>query len=309
MDAVARWQHGVVRRSQLASLGLGAHVVAANLEAERWQTIGEKVVLLQNAPPNRRQLMWIAVLDAGECAALGSHTSLELAGFRSFADEAQLIHVVIRRGEKVTPLDGVRVHESRRLRPGQCVSTDGLPRTPSARSVLDAAAWQPHPRFAATMVAAAVQQQLVTADELDAAMRTVGRIRHKQFLREAIHDVRGGARARGELDLARMCRQFDLAPPLRQVARRDASGVWRYLDAEWELPNGEAVVLEVDGRHHMDAVHWQADIRRERAIVVGRKRVLRATNFEVRHEPALLVRDLRALGVPPLPSCQNLVRL
>ena len=138
--------------------------------------MGEEVVLLQNVPPDRRQLMWVAVLDAGECA-LGSHTSLELAGFKSFASEAEKIHLIIPRGDKVTRFGGVQVHESRRLHPEQAVVTDGLPRTPTAGAVLDAAAWQPYPRFAATMVAAAVQQRLVTAAELDAALRSVGRIR------------------------------------------------------------------------------------------------------------------------------------
>lgn len=295
--ATAQRQVGVLHRRQLEALGITTSQLNANLRAERWTAVGQEVVLLQNAPPGRRQLMWIAVLDAGECA-LGSHTSLELAGFRSFAAEADLVHLVIPRGNKVTPLDGVRVHESRRLQPLRSIYTEGLPRTATARSVLDAAAWQPYPRFAAVMVAAAVQQRLVTALELDDAMRTVGRVRHKQFLREAIRDAAGGAHSAGELDLARVCRRFALAPPNRQVPRRDASGVWRFLDAEWDLPDGEVVVLEVDGVYHMDVQTWQADMRRERAVVVGRKRVLRATNFEVRHEPLLLVHDLRALGVP-----------
>ncbi len=183
--------------------------------------------------------------------------------------------------------------------PEQTVFTEGLPRILTAQAVLDAAAWQPHPRFAATMVAAAVQQRLVTTAELDATLRAVGRIRHKGYLREAVADAAGGSQALGELDLVRMCRQFGLRIPDRQVPRRDASGVWRYLDAEWRLPHGgEVVVLEVDGMFHMDASSWQADMRRERSIVVGRKFVLRATNFEVRHEPAYLVRDLRDLGVP-----------
>jgi len=258
--------------------------------------MSEQVVLLQNAPPTRRQLMWVAVLDAGECA-LGSHTSLELAGFRSFAIEAETIHLIVPRGDKVTRFPGVRVHESRRLCPEQTIFTDGLPRTPTARAVLDAAAWQPYPRFAATMVAAAVQQRLVSSAELDAALRTVGRIRHKQYLREAVADAAEGSQALGELDLVRMCRQFGLLLPDHQVPRRDPSGVWRYLDAEWHLPGGD-VVLEVDGKFHMDASSWEADMRRERSIVVGRRYVLRATNFEVRHEPAPLVRDLIALGVP-----------
>ena len=241
--------------------------------------------------------MWIAALDAGECA-LGSHTSLELVGFRSFATEAELIHLVIPRGNKVTSLVGVKVHESRRLHPEETILTNGLPRTPTARAVLDAAAWQPYPRFAATMVAAAVQQRIVAIGELETALRAVGRIRHKIYLREAVADAAGGSQSLGELDLARMCRSFGLTLPNRQVRRRDASGVWRFLDAEWEVRGGEVVVLEVDGGQHMDAFSWQADLRRERWIVVGRKRVLRATNFEVRHEPAYLISDLIALGVP-----------
>ncbi|MFZ0529003.1 MAG: hypothetical protein WAL91_00530, partial [Propionicimonas sp.] len=283
---------------QLHQLGLSRAEVTAHLDAERWLAIGEKVVLLQNATPVRRQLIWAAVLDAGRCA-LGSHTSLELAGFRGFAAEATSIHLVIPRGHKVTPLAGVVVHESRRLQVAGLITTDGLPRTPTARSVLDAGAWQPSPRFAAIMVAAAVQQRVVTPAQLESALRTVGRIRHKQFLREAVRDASVGAHAGGELELARMCRRFGLVAPARQSQRRDPSGVTRYLDAEWDVPGG-TVVLEVDGKHHLDAASWQADMRRERAIVVSRTWVLRATNHELRHDPASLVSDLHALGVPYL---------
>jgi hypothetical protein len=306
---LARRQCGVVRRSQLRERGAPLAYVRAQLDAQRWTAMGEEVVLLQNAAPTRRQLMWIAVLDAGLCA-LGSHTSLELVGFRSFAQEAEQIHLVIPRGDRVTRFDGVVVHESRRLRPGDILLAGGLPRTPTARSVLDAAAWQPFPRFAATMVAAAVQQRVTTAAELERALAGVGRIRHKQVLRETIGDVAGGAEALGELDLTRLCRRFGLAEPARQRRRRDASGGWRFLDAEWELPSGEHLVLEVDGSQHMDAAQWESDIVRERSIVVGRKRVLRATNYEVRHDPEPLVRDLLTLGVPSrAPSCQSYASL
>ncbi len=111
---LARRQHGVIRREQFADCGVGRNEVAANIAANRWTAVGEEIVLLQNAPPTRRQLMWMAVLDAGVCA-LGSHTSLEFVGFRPFAQEAEQIHLVIPRGDKVTRFDGVVVHESRRL--------------------------------------------------------------------------------------------------------------------------------------------------------------------------------------------------
>ena len=73
---------------------------------------------------------------------------------------------------------------------------------------------------------------------------------------------------------------FGLAPPTRQVIRRDAAGRRRYLDAEWLLPSGEIVVLEVDGSHHLDVANWQADMKRERSVVVSRRWVLRATTLE-----------------------------
>lgn len=176
----------------------------------------------------------------------------------------------------------------------------GLPRTDTARSVLDAAAWQPYPRFACLMVAAAVQQRVTTAVRLDAAMRTVGRIRHKAYLRLAIADVSSGAESLGEIDLAHLCRKFGLVPPTRQSRRKDAAGRWRYLDSEWELPDGEVVVLEIDGGHHLEVMHWQADMKRERAFVITRRWVLRATVYEVRLEASAVFSDLRAIGVPTL---------
>ena len=246
--------------------------------------------------------MWVAVLDAGPGCALGSHTALELYGFRAVAKEAEQIHLIVRRGHRVTLLSGVRLHESRRLREGDVVRRGGLPCTKTARSVLDAAAWQPYPRFACLMVAAAVQQRITTPPRLETTLATIGRIRHKAYLRLAIADVAGGAEALGEIDLARLCQRFGLLPPDRQRRRRDGAARTRYLDAEWRLPSGEIVVLEVDGAHHRDVEHWEADMKRERQVVISRRWVLRATAFEIRLEPAVIAADLVAMGVPCVPE-------
>jgi hypothetical protein len=293
-------QCGAIHRDQLRDLDVSRAIVTSHIAGRRWTAYGRSVVLLQNAPPTRAQLMWLAILDAGEDAALGSHTALELAGFKGFAREAGAIHLIVQRGARATPLPGVRVHESRRLSVEELVDVRGLRRTEPARSVLDAAAWQPFPRFACLMVAAAVQQRVTTPDRLEAAMRTVGRIRHKAYVRLALADVRDGAQSLGELDLAHLCRRFGLVPPRRQVLRRERTGRTRYLDAEWDLPNGEVCVLEIDGGHHMDVASWQEDMRRERSVVVTRRWVLRATVFEIRLEGAAVFADLRAMGVPTL---------
>lgn len=153
------------------------------------------------------------------------------------------------------------------------------------------------PRYACALLAAVVQQRLCSPHDLEQAMRVVGRIRHKQHLRPALHDIAGGSEALSELDLVALCRRASLQVPDRQVRRRERSGRVRYLDAEWRLPGG-TVVLEVDGSHHMTAAYWEADMRRERQVVAGGSVVLRATANEVRLAPATVAADLIAVGVP-----------
>lgn len=295
-------QAGVIRRDHADQFGLTRAFARNQLRASRWTKWGDHVLLMQNSGPSRRQLMLIAVLDAGYPAALASHTALELAGFNSFANEADDIHIIIPRGARCYPFSGVRVHESRRVKSEFHIELAGLPCTDVARSAIDAAAWQPWPRFACALVAAVVQQRLCTAEELDGAMHHIGRIRHKAHLREAIRDIRGGSQALSEIDLIRICRRFGIQEPDRQVRRIDSHGRMRYLDAEWRLSDGRRVVLEVDGAHHLDVQSWEVDMRRERGLVIRGAHVLRATAIELRVEPALVVADLCAIGVPRVVS-------
>jgi hypothetical protein len=89
-----------------------------------------------------------------------------------------------------------------------------------------------------------------------------------------------------------------LKAPSRQRFRRDRSGRKRWLDCEWDLPDGSVVVLEVDGAHHMDVVEWDADIRRQRKVVTKHRHLVRATAIEARLNQADIVIDLVAMGVP-----------
>lgn len=295
-----RRQDGVATIPQLHRAGLTRAEVRSQLDAIRWRRHGDRTVLAHNHTPTRRQLMWIAILDPTGCVCLGGLTALETAGFRFFGAELDLVHIVVQHGAKTWRHPMVKVHESRRLHPLDLDPASDIPRTRVPRSTLDAAAWQPFPRYACALLAAVVQQRLCTVAELDDEMRHVGRIRHKAHLRLALQDIAGGSQALSELDLMVVCRRFSLQPPVRQVRRRDASGRVRFLDAEWRLPDGRSVVLEVDGSHHMQAEHWESDMRRERQVVSSGSVVLRATANEVRLAPAALVADLVAIGVPRL---------
>jgi hypothetical protein len=293
---------GVVRRDAAGAWGMSESFARNQVRASRWTLWGDHIVLMQNANPSRIQVMLMALLDAGAAATLGSHTALELAGFVGWAEEAAQIHLIVPRGARSADFPGVRVHESRRIEVGDQVWCQGMPCTSVARSAIDAGAWQPYPRFACTMLAAVVQQRLCTGQVLDTELGRVGRVRHKAYLRLALKDIVSGAQAASELDVGAMCRRAGLVQPRRQVRRRDSSGRWRYLDAEWTLTTGEIGVLEVDGRHHLSVEHWQDDMRRERGVVLSGRRVLRATCLELSLEARLIAADLLALGVPCLSS-------
>ena len=85
--------------------------------------------------------------------------------------------------------------------------------------------------------------------------------------------------------------------PDRQVRRRDASGRVRFTDAQWSLPDGRIVVLEVEGGFHMEVSHWEADIARERDLVATGVVVLRCTDREIKEAPGRIAASLRAVGV------------
>jgi hypothetical protein len=239
------------------------------------------------------------VLDPPAPVAVAGFTALALRGFRFFGSEPELIHVVVARGASYHSLPGVKIHESRRLTVRDIGYEDGLASTGVARSAIDAAAWQPFPRYACGVLAAVVQQGLCTAAELSEELQFVGRVRHKKPMRLAVRDIAGGAEALSEIDVAGLCRRFSLRPPDRQVVRHDRQGRRRYLDCEWRLPNGRCLVLEVDGSHHAEVAHWEADLKRERDVVISGRQVIRATANEARYDQGELAADLVALGVPP----------
>ena len=168
------------------------------------------------------------------------------------------------------------MHESRRLKPECHVRDAGLPCTAAARSAIDAAAWQPWPRFACAMLAAVVQQRLCTVNDLDQALRYVGRVRHKAHVREALRDIPGGAEALSEIDLIRLCRRFGgWSHTARSGGRIETVG--DATSTRSGTPGRPGRGSRGRWRHHLDVENWQADMRRERAVVITGRRVLRAT--------------------------------
>ena len=80
-------------------------------------------------------------------------------------------------------------------------------------------------------------------------------------------------------------------PPDRQAPRRNSAGRRRWLDAVWETAR---LVVEVDGRHHMDAAQYWADMDRDNDLTVDGYRVLRFPAFLVRYHPGCVAGKIHA---------------
>ncbi len=142
---------------------------------------------------------------------------------------------------------------------------------------------------ARAVLAAGVQQRLVRADDLAAALTRRGRGPRHALVSATIADIAGGAQALSELDFGQLIRRHGLPEPTRQVLRRDAAGRARWLDAYWDRVR---VVAEIDGLWHMDAAAWWADMSRDNELTISGYRVLRFPAFAVRDHPEVVAAQI-----------------
>jgi hypothetical protein len=287
-------QAGLVTRRQLRGLGLTHHYVDTQLDAGRWQEISSTVLATTTGPLSRTQLMWAGVLHAGPNSALGGLTALERHGLeRWHRDE---ITVLVAKSHNLEPIDGVRFVETRRpIR--LLTSPKPLATWRIEPAALLWAGYQPVTRSAYGVLAACVQQRLTTPYRLDAWITRMRPLRRAKPFRRLLGELAEGTQSVAERDVIRMCDTFGIPRPHRQTRRTDSSGRLRFTDAEWRLPDGRTIVLEVDGAFHMTVEHWGSDIQRHRQLVATGVIVVRCTAIELREHPERVARDLRALGV------------
>lgn len=300
---LAAEQDGVLLREQTADVGISHSRLLAQLEARRWQSVGPRVLVLHNGPLTPNQQLWAAVLNAGPRAALCARTAAKQAGLRGWEDSR--IEVLVPRGRKLPRLPGVplRVHESRRFEFERDVHPSRLPpQTRTERSVVDAAAWTRNVRSATGLVAAAVQQGITTADRLLDELAITGRIRHRHRLQLALLDIAGGSDALSEIDLGKLCHDYGLPEPERQVVRTEPSGRRRYLDAVIRRSPGVSVAIEIDGSLHLLPRQYWDDMARDNEMVIGGERRLRFPTIALRVDrPTVASQIARALGMQSRP--------
>lgn len=287
----AQRQSGVLQRCQLLAAGFSDDHIRAAVRARRWQVIGRQVVVLHNAGLTQRQREWVGVLMPGKPTALAGLSAASACGLKGFADDQ--VHIVLDHYLRAGMPAWVRVHESRRFRAADVVTVAAPPRVRAARAIIDAAAWSRRPRRAAAIVCAAVQQRVTTVDALAVELRRAGRIRHAALLRDLLGDIAGGGHTLSEIEFGLLARRAGLSPPRRQVLRREPSGRSRYLDAEFDLPDGTILAVEIDGAGHLDPDVHADDLTRQNEVVIDGRLVLRYSSITVRTNQTYVIDQLR----------------
>jgi hypothetical protein len=290
LAGLAARQAGVVTRRQLAAAGIGKEQIRAAVAARRWQLVGRYVVVLHNAELTELQRQWVAVLVPEQLVALAGLTAAAVAGLRGFDDPS--VHIVVAGSCGARLPQWVRVHNSRRFTAADIRPGPHLPRTTTDRALVDAAAWSASPRRACAILCAGVQQRLTRGHSLAAELERAGAVRHCRILRAVLGDIGGGGHTLSELDLAPLARRAGLPPPRRQVLRREAGGRVRYVDAEFDLPDGTSLMVEVDGAVHLKPVQWWNDLSRQNELVIGGGQILRFDSVTMRLNPRAVIDQL-----------------
>jgi hypothetical protein len=251
-------------------------------------------VVLHSGPLTPGDRRGIALVNCGNRALLTAFTAAELHGLRGW--ERSTIHVLLPAGTRVCDVvSPVRLHYA-----GDWTRVDPVPGRRLHRcapALVVAASTFEQPRPACGILAAGVQQRLVTADQLGAALAQAPRTRHRRFLAAALHDIAQGSQAMSEIDFVRLCRGAGLPMPIRQAVRMEPGGRRRYLDAEWTRTDGRRVVVEVDGALHLSPRRWWDDQLRQNELVIADDIVLRFPSVVVRTDPEAVIAQLRRVLV------------
>jgi len=294
---LAEAQQGLLTRAQLAAFGVDRWAVRHRIATERWLELSPTVVSTTTGNLSREQLKWLGVLHAGGDALLGDLTAAEHLGLRNWSRDVVTVLV----DKELAPnsaIDGITFVQTRHPLAALRDRRSEIPCAAIEPAVLRFASRQKSHRTAEGVLAAAVQQRLTSPDLLLGWIDRLRPLRGAPRFRIALAEIAGGAQSVAEIDVKRMCKTFGLRPPDRQTKRRDVTGRLRFTDCEWRLPGGHVLALEVDGSFHMETEHWEDDLARQRRIARPGRTVVRCSAREVRDEPELVARDLRALGVP-----------
>ncbi len=264
-----------------------------------WRTITPRTLLALPIEPEPGHYRMAAVLELGPWAVLAGASSL--VEWKWSGDDPGFTDVLIPhnsnlRKRRLPPWIRPRYARTERT----CVVRDGLALTNAADAAVDAASWARSAREASFILVSVVQQRLATPQELLETLQQRPRLRRSRLIAEVVAETAGGATSIPELDFVRECRRRGLPQPRMQVRRRDATGEARCTDAEFALPDGGLLIVEINGRGHEAPSRSADDTVRNSALARATgAHFLPVPSWQLRADPDPVFAEIAAWTRPP----------
>jgi len=282
VSELARRQHGVVGRAQLAALGLSLAEIDGRVRRSRLHRVHQGVYAVGHLALTRNGRFMAAVLACGDGATL-SHFSAAVL-WRILDDRGQSIHVT---AEKERKCRGAVVHQA--PLEGERLLRFGIVVTTPARTIVDLADVVQRRR---TLERAIDEAEYLRLDWSEAAPRHGRKGSGLLSSVLAVHEP-GSTRTRSELE-----EQFLAFCDRHRFPRPEVNVVIEgYLcDFVWRE---QRLVVETDGRRaHGTARARQRDPIRDADLQIAGWRVMRITSVRLFREPDAVADQLKRLLKP-----------
>jgi hypothetical protein len=286
---LARGQHGIAGRKQLAALGVTRDEIDRRVSIGSLHVIHRGVYAVGHTAITRRGRWMAAVLASGDGAVVSHRSAAGLWGI--WGSGAGEIHVTVPR--KARSRRPIRRHFSV-LPDDEREVVDGIPVTSAARTVLDLAA-EKGEAVAESALREIEYLGIYGAVSLPALLARHPKHPGVQACREALDRLRDdpGGRLRSDLE-----ERFIAFLDAKKIPRPRLNpwlslGDDRFqVDCLWPDAN---LIAELDGwQSHGTRQAFGKDRKRDRKLGAAGYRVIRITEGQIRNEPGPLAADLQA---------------
>jgi predicted transcriptional regulator of viral defense system len=272
---LARKQHGIVSRTQLLALGIGAEAIKRRVRAGRLKVVYRGTYLVGPMMPALAREM-AAVLACGEAAVLSHRSAATLWKLLPYPAQSA-VHLTVPRA--LAQRAGMRIHRVKALPPDEVMRQHGIPITTPARTVLD---------LAASVTAAQLEQALATAES-----------DHRTSRRQLALLLARHPRRRGTRRLRRLLERYTRPALTRSQAERRLLDLIRkaglpapevnFMTERYELDlywPEHRFAVEIDSLWtHGSASSFEADRRRDAELAADGLQVVRITDVGIADEP------------------------
>ena len=290
MTDLARRQHGVVGRQQLARLGLGKDAIQHRIASGRLHPLYAGVYAVGHRLTPKRAWWMAAILASGAETVLSHRSAAALWGLRGYSEGA--VHVTL--PHKSTSLKGIRRHHSP-LPADEVTVREGIPVTTVPRTIFDLAATESEDvveNLLREMEFLELWDRLSLRDLTERYPGKRGVRKVRVALERLEEEPSGRRRSKLEERFAPFLRHHHL--PLPRFNDWIALGAKRYqVDCHWP---GTGQIVELDGwKGHRTRTAFREDRARDRALRVAGYSVTRLTWNQLDDEPDAVSADLRVL--------------